>query len=103
VSQSGLSGRDVAPGCCRLVRRQCGCAVVSVAVEVWKPGVVNRQGPYQVWTCLVEVAGVVVELVGWAGCSILVKGMEMEWGMLCLRGWEVENERVGEIQPKTKN
>jgi hypothetical protein len=35
-------------------------------------------------------------------CSILVEGMEMEWGTLCLRGWDVENEQVGEIQPKTK-
>ena len=39
-------------------------------------------------------------------CSISVEGMEMGWGTLCLRGWEMENEqgtRVGEIKPKNKN
>ena len=40
------------------------------------------------------------------GCSISVKGMEIVWGMLWLRDWEVGNEggmRVGDIEPKTKN
>ena len=38
------------------------------------------------------------------GCSISIEGMEMEWGTLWLKGWEVGNKQQrGGFGPPTKN